>query len=308
MKAVLTLAAALFLGAVSPAPAAEPVPPRFASAPAPAETFEVGGMLVERHGERGQPLILVPGLGSGPWVWDGIIREFKGEHVIYAVTLPGFNGRPPVAGAPVANSRQALRDLVTSRSLKAPVLIGHSLGATLALALAQEEPSLVGGVIAIDGLPVFPGTEQVPKEQRATMAAGMKARMAGMTRESYAAQQKNYMRTIGSIDMARADDIALMSSRSDPAAVMDYMAAIVELDLRGRLPALTAPVLVIVPYFAPDGEYAQVNQAQKMEYYKTLMGGTPRLELAPVSPARHFAMLDQPEQVAKAIRGFLKSR
>lgn len=308
MKAFLILAAALSIAAVTPAVAADPVPPRFASAPAPAEKFEVGGMLVERHGERGQPLILIPGLGSGPWVWDGIIKEFKGEHVIYAVTLPGFNGRPAIAGAPVANSLQALRELITSRSLKTPVLVGHSLGATLALSLAQQEPALVGGIVAIDGLPVFPGTEQVPKDQRAAMAAGMKARMAGMNQQSYAAQQKNYMRTIGSIDMARADDLALMSSKSDPVAVMDYMAAIVELDLRDRLSAIKAPVLMLVPYFAPDGEYAQVNQAQKVEYYKTLMSGTPRLELVPVSPARHFAMLDQPEQVAQAMRSFLRQR
>lgn len=308
MKAVLILAAALSAGVAAPAVAEDPVPPRFASAPSPAEKFEVGGMLVERHGERGQPLILIPGLGSGPWVWDGIIKEFKGEHVIYAVTLPGFNGRPAVAGAPLANSMQTLRQLITSRSLKAPVLVGHSLGATLALALAQDDPALAGGVIAIDGLPVFPGTEQVPKDQRVTMAAGMKARMAGMNQQSYEAQQKNYMRTIGSIDMARADDIALMSSKSDPVAVMDYMAAIVELDLRDKLAAIKAPVLMIVPYFAPDGEYARVNQAQKVEYYKSLMGGTPNLELVSVSPARHFAMLDQPEQVTKAIRTFLKPR
>ena len=307
MKAVLILAAALSIGAVAPA-TAEPVPPRFASAPAAAEKFEIGGMLVERHGEQGQPLILIPGLGGGPWVWDAIIREFRGEHVIYAVTLPGFNGRPAAAGAPVANSLQALRDLVKGHSLKAPVLIGHSLGATLALSLAQDDPALLGGVIAIDGLPVFPGTEQAPKDQRAAIAAGMKARMAGMTRESYAAQQKNYMRTIGSIDMARADDIALMSAKSDPVAVMDYMAGIVELDLRDKLSRIKAPVMVLVPYFAPDGEYAQVSQAQKMEYYKSLMAGAPSLELVPVSPARHFAMLDQPEQVANAIRSFLGSR
>lgn len=308
MKVILMLAAAITVGAVNYSIAAQPVPQRFATASAPAEQFEVGGMLVERHGERGRPLILIPGLGSGPWVWNGIIKEFKGEHVIYAVTLPGFNGRPALAGAPVANSRDALKQLITSRSLKAPVLVGHSLGATLALSLAQDEPSLVGGVVAIDGLPVFPGTEQVPKDQRATMAAGMKVRMAGMNQQSYQAQQKNYMRTIGSIDMARADDIALMSAKSDPVAVMDYMAAIVELDLRERLSAIQAPVLMLVPYFAPDGEYAQVNQAQKMEYYKTLMGGTPKLELVTVSPARHFAMLDQPEQVTKAIRGFLQPR
>lgn len=306
MKTALTLAALLALG-VPPATAADPVPLRFASAPAPAERFEVGGMLVERHGERGRPMILVPGLASGPWAWQGMVDKFKGEHVLYVVTPAGFNGRPAQAGDPVAATLQALKDLIARRELKAPVLVGHSMGGTLAIALAQDEPGLVGGVVAIDGLPVFPGTEQVPKEQRMQMAAGAKARSAGMTRPMFDAQQKNYMRTIGSIDMARADDMARMSSASDPAAVTEYMAGLLALDLRGKLAAIKAPVLVIAPYYGPDMVQANISEAQKVEYYTSLMAGTPRLKVISVAPARHFAMIDQPEAVADAIRDFTKS-
>jgi hypothetical protein len=34
------------------------------------------------------------------------------------------------------------------------------------------------------------------------------------------------------------------------------------------------------------------------------MDGTPKLDVLPVAPARHFAMIDQPEQVNDAIRKF----
>jgi pimeloyl-ACP methyl ester carboxylesterase len=306
MKALLTLAAVLSM-ATAPAFAADPLPNRFAANVAPAEKFEVGGMLVERHGERGRPMIFVPGLASGAWAWQGMVQQFKGEHVVYVVTPAGFNGRSAIEGEPVAATRQALRDLIVTRSLKAPVLVGHSLGATLSISLAQDEPDLVGGVVAIDGLPVFPGTERIPKEQRPMMAAGIKAQMSGVTKAMFDAQQKSYMRTIGSIDMSRADDIALMTSTSDPAAVTSYMAGALALDLRDKLPSIKAPVLVITPWFEPDTVQTNVSQAQKVEYYQSLMAGTPKLKVVPVSPARHFAMIDQPEQVAKAIRDFLKS-
>lgn len=306
MKIALTLAAVLSL-ATLPALAANPLPLRFASAPAPAEKFQVGGMLVERHGERGRPMILIPGLASGSWAWQGMIDKFKGEHVLYVVTAAGFNGQPVQPGDPVAATRQALKDLIVQRSLKAPVLVGHSMGGTLAIALAQDEPALVGGVVAIDGLPVFPGTERMPREQRPQMAASVKARSAGMTRPMYDAQQKSYMRTVGTIDMARADDMALMSSTSDPAAVTDYMAGLLAMDLRDRLPAIKAPVLLIAPYYAPDVAQANVSEAQKVEYYASLMAGTPKLKVISVSPARHFAMMDQPEAVANAIRDFVKA-
>ncbi|MFD2367366.1 alpha/beta fold hydrolase [Pseudoduganella sp. GCM10020061] len=307
MKAALTLAAALTLGIPLTAQCAAPTPLRFASAPAPAERFEVGGMLVERHGERGRPMILVPGLASGAWAWQGMVERFKGDHVLYVVTPAGFSGRAPLQGDLVAATRQALKDLIVQRGLKAPVLVGHSMGATLAIMLAQDEPALVGGVVAIDGLPVFPGTEDVPREQRAQMAAQAKASAAGMTPAMYEAQQKNYMRTIGSIDMARADDMAVMSSSSNPAVVTDTMASLLALDLRDRLATIRAPVLVIAPYYAPDVAQENISMEQKLEYYKTLMAGTPKLTVMPVSPARHFAMIDQPDAVASMIRDFVKT-
>jgi pimeloyl-ACP methyl ester carboxylesterase len=264
-------------------------------------------MLVERHGERGRPMILVPGLASGAWAWQGMVDRFKGEHVLYVVTPSGFGGRPAQPGDPVAATRQALKDLIVQRGIKAPVLVGHSMGATLSLALAQDEPGLVGGVVAIDGLPVFPGTEMLPKDQRTQMAVGVQARTAGMPKPMFDAQQQSYMRTIGTIDMARADDMAVMTSASDPAAVTAYMTGILELDLRDRLPAIKAPVLVIAPYYSPDAVQGNISMEEKVEYYQKLMAGTPRLKVIPVAPARHFAMIDQPEAVANAIREFVKA-
>ncbi|HZX28111.1 MAG TPA: alpha/beta hydrolase [Telluria sp.] len=304
MKRSLLLAAILALGAPS---FAADLPPanRFAVAAAPAEKFEAGGLLVERHGDHGTPMILIPGLASGAWVWQETVRQFQGEHVLYVVTLPGFDGRPATGGDVIAKAQQGLAELISSRKLAKPVLVGHSLGATLALAFAEKHPDSVGGVVAIDGLPVFPGTENVPLAQRAQMAAAMKARMAGMTRDAFVAQQAQYMRVVGSIDMSKADDLARMTSRSDPAAVADYMEGALALDLRHDLPAITAPVLVIAPYFEADSQ--TISAAAKADYYRTLMNGTPKLNVVPVSPARHFAMIDQPQQVNDAIRAYLKS-
>ena len=102
------LIAALVLGAIPASHAADagPAPNRYAATIAPAERFEVGGVLVERHGSGGRPLILIPGLASGGWVWQDTIRAFAPEHAVYVLTLPGFDGRPPAGmvycrGAPV---------------------------------------------------------------------------------------------------------------------------------------------------------------------------------------------------------------
>jgi pimeloyl-ACP methyl ester carboxylesterase len=307
MNAKLLLA--LALAASTPAFAADaPAPANpYAATIAPAERFEVDAMLVERHGQHGRPLVLIPGLASGSWAWQDIVREFSRDHVIYVVTLPGFDGRPPVPGNGLDAARKALLQLIATRGLDKPVLVGQSLGGTLALALAEERPDLVGGVVTIDGLPVFPGTEELPPGARDQVAQGARARVASVGGPAFAAQQQRYMRGVGVLDMNKADELARLTARSDPAAVGAYMADALALDLRPGLTKISTPVLVLAPWFEADAAQEQVSQQDKVEYYRSLMAGTAKLTVTAISPARHFAMIDQPGQVADALRSFLNS-
>jgi pimeloyl-ACP methyl ester carboxylesterase len=284
---------------------AAPAPNRFAATIAPAERFEVNGVLVERHGSKGRPLILIPGLASGSWVWQDTIRAFAADHAVYVLTLPGFDGRPPAGPAPFAAARAAVEELIASRHLDKPVIVGHSLGGILALAVAEDRPALIAGIVSIDGLPVMPGTEEMPPPQRAQFAERMRAQVGNQPVARFAEQQQAYMRTIGVLDMARADALAQLTARSDPASVGTWAGDVVSLDLRPGLKAIQAPVLAIVPYFDLDGAQQNLTPAGKADYYRALMDGTPKLQVVTVSPARHFAMFDQPQAVNAAIRTFL---
>jgi pimeloyl-ACP methyl ester carboxylesterase len=306
MKAALLFALAL-AGTLAFAADAPPPTNRFAATIVPAERFEAGTLLVERHGQRGTPLILVPGLGSGAWVWQDTVRQFSADHVVYVVTLPGFDGRKPAAGQMLDGAQRSLRQLIVSRKLDRPVVIGHSIGAVIAMTLAAQDSSLVRGVIAIDGLPVFPGTEMAPADQRSALAAGFKARMPVSDPKAFALQQQQYMRGIGVTDMARADELAKLSARSDPGAMLAAMGEAVELDLRPALPGIKVPVLLIAPYFEPDSSQMGLTREAKTAYYTTLMAGTPKLKVVSIAPARHFVMIDQPQMLADALRAFLKS-
>ncbi|MBD8531843.1 MULTISPECIES: alpha/beta fold hydrolase [unclassified Massilia] len=305
----VSLLFALVLAAAVPAFAQEvpQQPNRFAASIAPAERFDVKGMLVERHGSSGRPLILIPGLATGGWVWQETVRAFSKEHAVYVVTLPGFDGRPAVAGDPFDAARSALKELVVARKLVKPVLVGHSLGGTLAIALAEDLGERIGGAVAIDGLAVMPRTEGMPPDQRAAMADNMRQRMASLSPQAFASQQQQYMRTIGVIDMDKADDLARLTARSDPAAVAAYMGAVLARDLRPGLPAIRAPLLMIVPTYGPDNAAMGVSGPDKVSYYRELMTGTPKLDVTTIDNARHFAMLDQPAAVNDALRTFLKT-
>lgn len=54
----------------------------------------VGTLKVERHGDHGPAVILIPGRQGGSWVWQRTIDQLQKDHVVYAVTLAGFDGVP----------------------------------------------------------------------------------------------------------------------------------------------------------------------------------------------------------------------
>lgn len=293
-------------------PPAAPVANRFAATIEPAERFESGGLLVERHGSRGRPVILVPGLASGPWVWQDTIRQFKDEFTLYVVTLPGFDGRPAPSGspdwAPFEGARAALRGLIAERKLDKPVIVGHSLGGTLAYAVAQDLGNGIGGVVALDGLPVFPGTENMPPQQRPQAAINVRSRMAASRPDAYAAEQRQYMRGQGVLDIGKADDITPLLLRSDREAVGAYVADLLALDLRPGLSKISAPVLVVAPFYQYDAAQDALTVNDKVEHYRMLVEGIPSVEVVPIAPSRHFLMIDQPLALAGILRRYLDRR
>ena len=303
---LFSLLLSLQFACAAPSFAADPVTNRYAATIAPAERFTSGVLAVEKHGTHGRALILVPGLGGGAWVWQGVVRELSRDYTVYVVTLPGFDGRPFASGDNLAAAQAGVLALIQSRKLDHPVLIGHSLGAILGFGLAETAPQALGGLVAIDGLPVFPGSENMTPPQRTAMAANMRAQMGGADRTAFAKQQQAYMRTVGVLDMAQADQLAELQSRSDPVAVGTYVADAFAADLRPQLAAITVPVLMLAPYFEQGGADAG-TAADKAAYYQSLLAGTPHLQVVPVAPSRHFLMFDQPEQLNTLLRTYLET-
>lgn len=284
--------------------------PALTMAATPAETFQVGTLHVTRYGNHGRPLILIPGLASGAWAWKDTIKHFQKNHVIYTVTLAGFDGLPPPKDHThlIQQAAVSLLELIQSQHIKHPVLIGHSLGGTLSLEFATKHSALLGGVIAVDGLPVFPGTQNMNTEQRTAAAAKFTAQMAHMPPEQYKAQQLGYMQHVGVIDPAMAAKYAVLTAKSDPAAVAEYAGEDFALDLRPSLKKIGVPVMEISPYNPPDFDKHSrlpISEAQKTGYYQMLLAGTPHVRVVSISPARHFVMLDQPAKFRAVVAGFI---
>jgi pimeloyl-ACP methyl ester carboxylesterase len=267
-------------------------------APAFSQTFEAGALRVEKHG-AGPAVILIPGLASGPWVWRDTAPRLARNHTVYLLTLPGFDGREPRAGATLESLQSDLLGLLEKEKLRRPVLVGHSLGGTLSLAFAAAHPDRIAGVVAVDGLPVFPGTENA--NDRKALADSTRAQFGSQSREQFAAGQLMYMRAIGTTSESVAQELAPLAARSDVGATADFAAQLMALDLRPMLSAIRVPVTVISPFNAPDFARMGMDEAGKTGYYRSLLQGVARLEVVSIAPARHFVMFDQPEKFSAAL-------
>lgn len=106
--------------------------------------------VVERG--EGPPILLVHGLsGQLENFGYGMIAPLSRDHRVIAVDRPGAGWSTRPAGAPADLKAQAdtLAALIDKLGLERPLVVGHSLGGAISLALATYHPERVGGLALI---------------------------------------------------------------------------------------------------------------------------------------------------------------
>jgi pimeloyl-ACP methyl ester carboxylesterase len=283
------------------------VPSRTAAAtlvplPAPAESFDIGFLHVDRYGSGPSSIIIIPGLACGPWEWAREITLLSRNDTVYALTLSGFDGRPyTISGDPFDEFSRNFWALLDARKIERPVVIGHSLGGTLALTLAEEHSDRLAGVLALDGLPVFPALAQADASAREKAARGASAQIAAVTHDQLVAYERVYMQQIGTLDPSLVEPTAALEARSDPKGIAAWISADLSRDLRPGLVRITIPLIELMPYASPS----PYTQAQTVSFYQSLLLDASTASVVPIENARHFAMLDQPEAVDAGIKQLL---
>jgi pimeloyl-ACP methyl ester carboxylesterase len=108
-------------------------------------------------------ILLVHGLaGQLDHYTFGVTGRLPGRYRIVAVDRPGsgFSTRAPGTPADLGTQAAILAALIGQLKLKRPLVVGHSLGGALALALALDHPRHVGALALI--APLTHMQEQVP--------------------------------------------------------------------------------------------------------------------------------------------------
>ena len=111
---------------------------------------EAGNLRFMRQGEGGEPLLLLHGFGGDLNNWLFTAPALAGEHVVYALDLPGHGGSSKDVGAGDLDFlARAVGQFIDSQELERAHLAGHSLGGLVAGSLALSAPERVGSLALV---------------------------------------------------------------------------------------------------------------------------------------------------------------
>lgn len=261
---------------------------------------------IEKLGKADQCIMFIPGLSSSGEVWQEAAKYYSKNYTCYTFTLAGFAGQSEVDTKNnfIEFFTDEIAGFIKNEKIKMPIIVGHSLGGTLALNIAIKYPEIISKVIIVDAVPFFGGISNpsATAESIKPMAENMRKMMSmGPMPEAYLAPMLKSM----SKNESKHDLIKKSMLSSIPKVVGQANYELLTLDLREKIAAINTPVLVLAAwagYASMGATRASVETIYKNQY-KMLKNYT----LAITDNAFHFIMFDDFNFFTTEIDKFLKN-
>lgn len=242
------------------------------------------------------PLLLIHGTGGAINWWDDLIPLLRDSRRVIALDLLGYGGSAkPDSGYSIESQAGLVAQVLDRLGVSRTIAIGHSLGGSVATALAENSPDLVAGVVLIDSSPDHSsgGPGLMAKAARWPVVGPLLWRLA---------PDAALRRTLSSAFKPGADvpdrfvaDIRAMTYpayRDSASAGDDYTDAS---PLPDRIQSGGMPLLVI--FGAEDAMYPA---RESLSAYADVPG----VETMLIPGAGHSPQVEQPGRAASSILGF----
>lgn len=252
---------------------------------------------VLKTGKGKQSIIFIPGFASSGEVWNETKTAFEKDFVCYTLTMSGFAGVKPQPNPSFENWKNEIAAYIKENKIEKPIIIGHSMGGGLTLAIAADYPELIGKIVVVDALPCLAAlTDPSFKSKENNDCSSTVNQMTAMTETQFYDMQKQAMPRLLQ-DTSKLETVINWSVKSDRKTFAQMYCDFFNTDLRNKISTIKCPSLILLEsYFinlkpAIEGQYKNLKTANFQYANKGL----------------HFIMYDDTEWYLAQLNNFLKS-
>jgi len=260
--------------------------------------------------EGGRPtIVLLHATGFLPWLWHPIARRLAAE---YEVIAPYFcthrEADPDNGGLDWMQLADDLTGLCRSLGVAKPILVGHSMGATLATLAHAADGLEAGGLILIE--PIFLPPSAYQKNWSASVHPLASKALRRRNRWANAAEMKAYLKSKALFSHWEAEFLALYIKHGTvpdadgglelacppPNEAALFMGGTLN-DPWPLLPRVKCPVLVV------EGADSDLRGSLDLPAAASRF---PRGRYQCIADAGHLIPMEQPAAILSVIRGFVR--
>jgi pimeloyl-ACP methyl ester carboxylesterase len=268
-----------------------------------------GGALqvLDQGDPQGSPIVLLHCATCSMDWWDNLAPLLEQDHRVIRIDLLGMGGSDkPGSGYSIDDQASAVAEALAKLHVLGATVVGHSLGGSVAVALAEQSPQLATRLVIIDQSPED-GFEHESLGEHLSMWPVVGQAIARLVQIAPASTIR------GEYDQAFAPGYNISSGFDNPDQPVDDLRTMTytalkdtvdaeqdfvdESPLDERLKALHVPVLVI--FGAEDQIY---GAEAAIDRYKAVPGAQTHL----IPGAGHSPNVEKPDLVAPLILAFAK--
>lgn len=224
--------------------------------------------------------------GSGR-AFDAVAERLAAHNSLLAPDLAGFGTAAPQADCSVAAYADQVSRFIGAHVVGRYVMLGHSMGGKIALALASRQPAGLAGVVLLSPSPPSPEPMSEAERQAAQQAFGLLA----------AAEETVQHITARPLPKAMRQQVVQDNLRSSSLAYHAWLQQGSREDISGQMGSVRAPCLIL----AGDQDQVLPPAVHQTLTLPLLPLGT---ALEVLTGAGHLLPYEAPAQVAAHVRAF----
>lgn len=251
---------------------------------------------ITKTGKGDQALIFIPGFASSGDVWNETVDSLKSDYTCYVLTMSGFAGVPPKDNISFEHWKTEIAKFIKENKINKPIVIGHSMGGGLAMAIAADYPDLLNKFVVVDALPcLFALTNPEFKSVADNDCSNLVDQIMKMPEDQFIQMQKMSVARL-STTQSKHNEILDWGLKSDRKTFAQMFCDFSNTDLRQRIKNVRTPSLILL-----EAPFKTIKDSINEQYIEM-----PSAQLKYANQGLHFVMFDDKEWYINQLIDFLK--